>query len=736
MSNDDTREALIQLGFRYHSSAWEINAEKVRTTPDLLDLPISGNAADFNLFDFAKMSDADVLRYLYSLYAERSLSGRPLVILLHPHVMAAHADVFHQFVSRVGVDPQNWGCFRDWLQEIAARRPERRGLWVDTKAIPHGATEIVEGAQGIGITDLFVQVYEPEQGPIFGEGRPHDDYFHGILDEARRCNIRVHAWFPICFDAHRLGAHPEWGMMDSNGQLSDQWVCPTNAVWREELLAMYRNLLDHYGVDGIHLDYIRFPNMEVCRCPTCRANLSRRAGVNWPLDMNPEESPERQAVWWNYRADLIRELTSVIAARVRESSNEIQISASLKPEGAVSFDGVRQFGQSYEDLSPLLDFITPMAYHQLDGHPVKWVQAVEVSGQWRAGSTPVWIGIQAYEEPSKAQMSLMEFGALLESVRKGSPGVALYSYAPLFSLATENDARYNMPKGAAALVQRWSRGLPVGSDIGLSESQPRVRTFEAPSRLTDSTASTSPLTPGEWANPVAEPEFVESKPRFPQLPASWFQPITWSLAGAAVVITLQVFLRILGRKPKPRAVPDLPLSVLETLALEPVITGPQAEFINLRMQRLQPAEVERIRGDALLLSIEELGGSLPIQPGSTSDSIVAETARRAGLIDRSGDAWRLTADGAARVAELMDDPHRRDWIRFVESRIAENLTVTCPSCGTCQQGHWMRPTLGCPSCHRRFQLTESAAIIRRGQRRRPGPYQEDRKSAEARTLAE
>jgi hypothetical protein len=67
--------------------------------------------------------------------------------------------------------------------------------------------------------------------------------------------------------------------------------------------------------------------------------------------------------------------------------------ASLKPEGAINFDGVKLYGQSYRELSPLLDFVSPMAYHQLEGEPVAWVRAVQISARWRSGSTPVWHGL-------------------------------------------------------------------------------------------------------------------------------------------------------------------------------------------------------------------------------------------------------------------------------------------------------------------------------------------------------
>src|SRR5262249_40396769 len=148
-----TRRALIRLGFRYQSSAWDTD-EQVRSTGELLEFPISDKAGDYNLFEEDKASEGEALKLLMAIHAERSLWARPMGVRRHPHDTARHAGVLRQFIEHVGRDPQNWGCFRDWLDEAGSRRADRRALWVDTKAVPYRAEDIVASAQLIGVTDL------------------------------------------------------------------------------------------------------------------------------------------------------------------------------------------------------------------------------------------------------------------------------------------------------------------------------------------------------------------------------------------------------------------------------------------------------------------------------------------------------------------------------------------------------------------------------------------------------
>ena len=276
--------------------------------------------------------------------------------------------------------------------------------------------------------------------------------------------------------------------------------------------------------------------------------------------------------------------------------------------------------------------------------------------------------------------------------------MALYSYATLFSLATEEDSRYNMPPGAAGLAQRWSMGLPVGPDSAAVAVHPGRDSAEVETNQVEH----GPVEHGPVEHgPV---ERGSSKP----IDA---RAVGWSLAGAGLVLVCQLFARRLrGREPPPDSA-DLPLSVLEALARESVMTGAQADFITRRFQQLKPSALEQVRNDALLLAIHGRGGSVPVAPGYPPDSFAIESALRAGLIEQANGSLEMTPAGQSRVQVLVADQPAREWVQFVERRLDETLTVGCPHCGASQQGHWLRPTLACTSCHRRFKLRDSSSVV-------------------------
>jgi hypothetical protein len=73
----------------------------------------------------------------------------------------------------------------------------------------------------------------------------------------------------------------------------------------------------------------------------------------------------------------------------------------------------------------------------------------------------------------------------------------------------------------------------------------------------------------------------------------------------------------------------------------------------------------------------------------------------------------LTPAGSDRLRAILADRSDRTWEQFVENRLDESLLVTCPNCGSSQRGHWLRPTLGCAKCHRRFALGTSPTVMPR-----------------------
>ena len=91
--------------------------------------------------------------------------------------------------------------------------------------------------------------------------------------------------------------------------------------------------------------------------------------------------------------------------------------------------------------------------------------------------------------------------------------------------------------------------------------------------------------------------------------------------------------------------------------------------------------------------------------------MTVETALASGLIEQSPRGARLATAGAARLRDLLADPVRLEWVQFVENRLHETLLLKCPHCGTDQPGHWLHSKLGCPTCHHRFSLRDSPAVV-------------------------
>jgi hypothetical protein len=182
--------------------------------------------------------------------------------------------------------------------------------------------------------------------------------------------------------------------------------------------------------------------------------------------------------------------------------------------------------------------------------------------------------------------------------------------------------------------------------------------------------------------------------------------------GGLAAVLLILVLRLRDRR-RPEVLPELPLSVLESLAGEPTLRGEQTIFITRSLQRLQAAEVDRIRSDALLLHIHEAGGDLPLKTltDDPAGPIRLQCALRAGLVREAGGRWRLTPAGLDRLHLILAQGTDRAWEQFVEDRLEESLQVTCPHCGATPIAHWLCTTVGCPSCHRRFSLRESAAVV-------------------------
>jgi len=170
---------------------------------------------------------------------------------------------------------------------------EYRFLWVTrfqlqtTKDI----SLVVERAKKYNYNALFVQVfalgeafYHSQLAP-WGKGvSPDLDPLKELIGQAKKNEIEVHAWMNMAFvwgnkdlpsdPKHVLRQHPEWALRDKKGRsildysvwekkwakLSGIYLDLSIPEAREYLAQLCLEVARNYEVDGLHFDYVRYPN--------------------------------------------------------------------------------------------------------------------------------------------------------------------------------------------------------------------------------------------------------------------------------------------------------------------------------------------------------------------------------------------------------------------------------------------------------------------------------------------
>ena len=266
-----------------------------------------------------------------------------------------------------------------------------------------------------------------------------------MLPLAAAVDLELHAWIVAlrCNAEPVQRAHPEWFSVNRNGDSSldkppyigsYQWLCPSRPEVREWLRDTVAELAAYDGLAGIHLDYIRhpdvilpaqlqpkynlvqdreFPQFDFCYCTVCRDAFKRLEGVN-PLEL---DDPPAEEAWVRFRHDGIRETVALCSATARAASKSITAAVFATPVLARRF--VRQDWPSWD-----LDAVLPMIYHNYYDEPAEWVaQASREGVEALAGRMALYSGLFV-RELSPPQLSR----TIEESLAAGAAGISLFSH--------------------------------------------------------------------------------------------------------------------------------------------------------------------------------------------------------------------------------------------------------------------------------------------------------------------
>lgn len=179
-----------------------------------------------------------------------------------------------------------------------------------------------------------------------------------------------------------------------------------------QLAALERLLRDH-PIDGVWLDFIRWPchwEVGAPRLPYTSfdsltlVRFSRAAGIAIPT-ADPVAAGRlllgaHAPAWTAWRCAQITEWVAAARSVVRRVRPGARLGLFGVPWRLTDHDGaiLTVVGQDYRVLGEHVDVISPMVYHRMCDQPVGWIAAVTAEVQ-RLSGKPVWPIIQAVDEP-------------------------------------------------------------------------------------------------------------------------------------------------------------------------------------------------------------------------------------------------------------------------------------------------------------------------------------------------
>jgi hypothetical protein len=277
---------------------------------------------------------------------------------------------------------------------------------------------------------------------IFGQ---HDD--DEFVDTCHRNGIRVYAEAAIFVGEKYWKEHPESRPITASGEPLEkiEWyagVCPNQPWLWQEKLEMIRTMVRETKLDGIWLDFIRYPcHWEVksprldqtCFCPVCMKQFQKDTGITIPAELvNAKE--KAQWVLKHHRNKFIEWKCERIALFVQKAREVIK---AERPGVLVGLFGVPWMptelddaihaiiGQDYRMLAPYVDVFSPMVYHRMCGRDTKWISDV-TRYLVRITRKPVVPIIQACSLPDK--LTDAEFKQAMEAALSvPSAGVIIFN---------------------------------------------------------------------------------------------------------------------------------------------------------------------------------------------------------------------------------------------------------------------------------------------------------------------
>ena len=362
------------------------------------------------------------------------------------------------------------------LRPPLAAPSEVRALWVVRNTLDHpdSITAMVARARANGFNTLIVQVrgrgdafynarWEPRATSIIKD--PTFDPLAFTIREAHRQGIAVHAWLNTNFlanmdtpptdPAHMYNRRPdliavpyalsrELYAVDprdprfrakilgysraARDHVEGVYMSPAAPEAKEHVYAMWMDVLEHYDVDGINFDYVRYPapDYDYSRISLDRfrrwllpeladSTRARYAALEGDPLVYADSFPSR---YNDFRREQVTDLVERIYFAVKKRNPNVVVSADVFANAKDAYDNRFQDWTSWLRRG-FLDVAALMAYSTSTQVFEDQIRVAVEAG----GGNRVWAGIGAYRQVADSTVAKIRAARTV-----GARGIVLFSY--------------------------------------------------------------------------------------------------------------------------------------------------------------------------------------------------------------------------------------------------------------------------------------------------------------------
>ncbi|MDH3648555.1 MAG: hypothetical protein OEQ53_02675 [Saprospiraceae bacterium] len=274
----------------------------------------------------------------------------------------------------------------------------------------------------------------------------------------RDAGMEFHAWIPAMVQKKTPKIQAEWYGVNGKGENALEkpayvdyykFLCPNHEGVYDFLAGMYTAVAEVDEVDGIHLDYIRFPDVilakglwekyglvmdreypeyDYCYGTKCVADFKALTGI----DITTVDDPSQVESWKQFRYDLITKLVNRLSDQIHQTGKAITAAVFPGPN-SIAKRIVRQEWDKWN-----IDALYPMHYNDFYLEGPEWIANVTKEGvEATDGKVPLYSGLFICPKPEKREVEKdpenhgllpEEIGiAIRASMENGATGICLFT---------------------------------------------------------------------------------------------------------------------------------------------------------------------------------------------------------------------------------------------------------------------------------------------------------------------